>query len=97
MLQEQLKLKEEVRRLVTEANASADKVVNQAVPSCDVFSMSYLLGDTEEARGAAGVLARLYPEDKEIGQMFKDAANAHILAYRGRDKFIEECICQKRH
>jgi hypothetical protein len=93
---ELLKLKEDVRNLVSEAGRSADKIINNVVPSCDTFSLSFLLGDTEEARGAAGVLARLYPEDKEIKQMFKDAAIAHILAYKGRDSFMEQCKCEKK-
>jgi hypothetical protein len=94
--EEQLKLKEEVHNLVSEASRSADKIINNVVPSCDTFSMTFLLGDTEEARGAAGVLARLYLEDKEIKQMFKDATGAHILAYKGRDKFMEQCECRKK-
>jgi len=93
---EQLKLKEDVRSLVYEAGKSADRIINNVVPSCDTFSLTFLLGDTEEARGAAGVLARLYPEDIEIKQMFKDAAAAHILAYKGRDKFMEQCECKKK-
>lgn len=95
-IKEQLKLKEEVRNLVTDAGKSVNKIINNVVPSCDTFSMTFLLGDTEEARGATGVLARLYPEDKEIKQMFKDAAGAHILAYKGRDKFMEQCECRKK-
>lgn len=94
--EEQLKLKEDVHNLVSEAGKSADRIINNVIPSCDIFSMSFLLGDTEEARGAAGVLARIYPEDTEIKQMFKDAAAAHILAYKGRDKFIEQCECRKK-
>lgn len=90
------KVKEEIRDLVSDASRSAHKIIDEAVPSCDTFSMTFLLGDADEAHGAAGVLVKLYPEDKEIKQMWKDAAGAHILAYKGRDKFIEQCECRKK-
>lgn len=89
-------LKYDIRNLISDASRSADKIINEAVPSCNTFNMTYLLGDADEARGAAGVLVKLYPEDKEIKQMWKDAANAHILAYKGRDKFIEQCKCRRK-
>lgn len=90
------KIKEDVRNLVSEASISANKIISNSVPSCDTFSMTFLIGDVDEARGAAGVLAKLYPEDKEIKQMFKDAASVHIFAYKGRDKFMDECECKKK-
>ncbi len=90
------KVKEEVGNLVYEARISANKIIDNAVPSCDAFSLSFLIGDVDEARGATAVLTKLYPEDKEIGQMWKDAANLHIFAYKGRDKFIEQCECKKK-
>ena len=66
-------IKYEVRNLISEANRSADKLINEAAPSCNTFNMSFMLGDADEARGAAGILVKLYPEDKEIIQMWKDA------------------------
>lgn len=99
-MKEQLKLsnniKYEVRNLVSEASRSAHKITNEAVPSCDAFRLSFLLGDADEARGATGVLVKLYPEDKEIKQMWKEAADAHIQAYKGRDKFNQLCECKKK-
>lgn len=89
-------IKYEVRNLISDANKSANKIINEAVPSCNTFNMSFMLGDADEAHGAAGVLVKLYPEDKEIKQMWKDAASIHILAYKGRDKFIEQCECKKK-
>ena len=89
-------IKYEIHNLVDEAGRSADKIVNEAVPSCDAFRLSFLLGDTDEARGAVGVLVKLYPEDKEIKQMWKEATGAHIQAYKGRDKFNQICECKKK-
>lgn len=99
-MKEQLKLsnnlKYDVRNLVSETTRSADKITNEAVPSCDAFRMSFLLGDADEARGAVGVLIKLYPEDKEIKQMWNDATGTHIRAYQGRDKFNQLCECKKK-
>lgn len=89
-------IKQEVRSLISDATRSADKLINEAIPSCNTFNMTYLLGDADEARGAAAVLTKIYPEDKEIKQMWKDAGNIHILVYKGRDKFIEQCECKKK-
>lgn len=61
-----------------------------------MFQLSFLICDADEARGAAGVLAKIFHDDTEIRQMQKEAVDAHILAYKGRDKFITECFCQKK-
>ena len=89
------KIKYEVNELISDAKKSAKKIEG-AISDCDVFQLSFLIGDADEARGAAGVLAKIFPDDTEIRQMQKEAADAHILAYKGRDKFITECFCQKK-
>ena len=89
-------LKYEVYNLVSDAKKAADKIEKEAIPSCDVFQLSFLIGDTDEARGAAGVLTKIYPEDQEIKDLWKDATSAHIRTYKGRDKFIEQCKCSKK-
>lgn len=85
-------LKEEVRKLVSEAKTLA----LYEYPKCDVLRLSYLLGDISEARGAAALLYKLHPEDAEIKQIWKDAAGAQIRGYKSRDKFHEECECKTK-
>lgn len=89
-------IKGEIRKLVSEAKASVGKITKESVPNCDAFQLSYLMGDADEARGTASTLIKLFPEDNEIRQMWKDAVNIHVLAYKGRDRFIAECECKKR-
>lgn len=72
------------------------KKIEGAVSNCDAFQLSFLIGDADEARGVTGVLAKIFPDDTDIRQMRKEAVDAHILAYKGRDKFITECFCQKK-
>lgn len=88
-------LKEEVRRLVSEADKSA-KDIDKTILTCNLFHLSYLLGDVAEARGATAVLIKLHPEDTEIKQIWKDAVDAHILGYKGRDRFHKECECKRK-
>lgn len=54
--------------------------IDGAVENCDVFRLSYLLGDTDEARGATNVLS----------------SYIWRTAYKGRDKFIEKCECKRK-
>lgn len=90
-------VRKEVEQLVSNAKVSAKKLIEgSTIPNCDAFQLSYFLGDTEEARGAAAVLAKLYPEDNEVEKIWKDAVNAHSMAYKGRDKFTEQCYCKKK-
>lgn len=89
------KIKYEVNELVSDAKKSAKKI-DGAISNCDVFQLSFLIGDADEARGASEVLAKIFPEDTEIRHMQKEAVDAHILAYKGRDKFTTECFCQKK-
>lgn len=88
-------IKHEVNELVSDAKKSVKKIEG-AVSNCDAFQLSFLIGDADEARGVTGVLAKIFPDDTEIRHMQKEAADAHILAYKGRDKFITECFCQKK-
>lgn len=88
-------VKREVRKLVSEADKSA-KDIDKTISGCNLFHLSYLLGDVAEARGAAAVLIKIHPEDTEIKQIWKDAVDAHIQAYKGRDKFHQECDCKRK-
>ena len=88
-------IKHEVNELVSDAKKSVKKIEG-AISDCDVFQLSFLIGDADEARGVVGVLAKIFPDDTDIRQMRKEAVDAHILAYKGRDKFITECFCQKK-
>ena len=88
-------VKEEVSGLVSDAKRSVGKI-DEAVSNCDAFQLSFLIGDADDARGAAGVLVKLV-DDAETRKMWKEAADAHILAYKCRDRFITECYCQKKY
>lgn len=88
-------IKYEVNELISDAKKSVKKIEG-AVSNCDAFQLSFLIGDADEARGAARVLAKIFPGDTDIRQMWKEATGTHILAYKGRDKFITECFCQKK-
>lgn len=88
-------VKEELSKLVSEAKASAQRL-SESIPQCDAFKLSYFLGDVEEARGAAAIFIRLYPEDAGVQQIWKEVVGAHSLAYKARDRFISECHCQKK-
>jgi len=87
--------KEGVRKLVDESKVSVSRIHSEAIPNCDAFTLSYLLGDTAEARGAAAFLAKLFPDDLDIKFIWKDAVDAHSRAYKGRDQFLQECKCNK--
>ena len=90
-------VKKEIEQLVSDAKSSAKMLIEgSAIPECDVFKLSYFIGDTEEARGAAAVLIKLYPEDVGTKQIWKEAVDAHSLAYKARDRFISECYCKKK-
>jgi len=90
-------VKKELSKLVEEAKKSAKKLdEGKTVPDCDPFKLSYYLGDIEETHGAVGVFAKLYPEDAETKQMWRDAFDAHILAHKVQDRFITECFCRKK-
>lgn len=88
-------IKHEVNELISDAKKSVKKI-EEAVSNCDAFQLSFLIGDADEARGVAGVLAKIFPDDTDIRQMRKEAVDAHILAYKGRDKFTTECFCQRK-
>lgn len=47
MVHEKLK----VKKLVVDTEKSANRI-DEAIERCDAFKFSYLLGDTDEARGA---------------------------------------------
>ncbi len=51
-------MKYNVNELVSDAKKSA-KEIEGAVSNCDVFQLSFLIGDADEARGATGVLAKI--------------------------------------
>lgn len=91
------KIKEEVRKLVSEAKTSVHKITKESVPNCDTFQLSYLIGDADEARSSAAILIKLFPEDNDTRELWKDAVSTHVLAYKGRDHFVAECECKKRH
>lgn len=93
MVHEKLKL--DVKSLVLTAQESV-KRINSAVENCDVFRLSYLLGDTDEARGATMILSKILPDDSEVKKMWSDASYAWRTAYKGRDKFAEKCECKKK-
>lgn len=88
--------KEGVKKLVDESKASVSRIHTEAIPKCDTFALSYLLGDTAEARGAAASLVKLFPDDLDIKFIWKEAVDAHSLAFKGRDKFATECECKKK-
>lgn len=89
------KLKEEVKKLIIDAENSANRI-DEAIENCDAFKFSYLLGDTDEARGATMILSKIIPDDPEVKKMWLDATYAWKAAYKGRDKFDEKCTCKKR-
>lgn len=89
------KLIGEVKKLIVDAENSANRT-DEAIGNCDAFKFSYLLGDTDEARGAAMVLSKILPDDPEVKKMWLDATYAWKTAYKGRDKFDEKCQCKKR-
>lgn len=92
------KLKEDVKKLIAEAQSSAQKLEKGPAPieNCDVFQLSYLLGDTDEARGATMILSKILPDDPEIKKMWSEASYAWRIAYKGRDRFIEKCRCESK-
>ena len=89
------KIKEEIQQLVTDAKKSSQRLA-ESIPQCDAFKLSYFVGDVSEARGAAATLIKLYPDDPKVQQIWKDAAEAHILGNKARDSFITECYCRKK-
>lgn len=90
-------IKKEVRRLVDEANTAVDQLTKgTTIKSCDIHRLSIFLGDVAEARGAAGVMIKLFPDDADTKEMWQDAANTHNLGYRQRDRFIIECECKEK-
>ena len=91
------KVREEISKLVSEAKNSANSLTEgSTIPECDAFKLSYFLGDIEEARGAAAVLVKLYPDDDNVKQIWKEATNSWSLAYKARDRFTNECYCKKK-
>ena len=87
----------EVSELVSEAKKSAKRLTEgPTISNCDVFELSYLLGNVAESRGAATILHELYPDDKDIEETWKEATKAHISAYKAEDRFISECYCTKK-
>jgi len=92
------KLKEDVKKLIAEAQNSAQKLEKGPAPieNCDVFQLSYLIGDTDEARVATMILSKILPDDPEVKKMWSDASYANRTAYKGRDRFTEKCECKKK-
>jgi hypothetical protein len=95
-IQDKEEIKESVKKVVsTSLNSAKVLKTGIVIPECDVFALSYLLGDVAEARGAAAVLSKMF-DDKETRKIWKDAVDAHKSGYKSRDRFIEKCICKKR-
>ncbi len=91
------KVKANVRRSVSDAKISEKTLTDGTIISkCDTFRLTYLLGDVSEARGAAGVLVKLLPDDVEARQLWENTARAHYNAFKARDKFTSECECKKK-
>lgn len=90
-------IKKEVRTLVDGANSAVDLLTKgTTIRECDINRLSVFLGDVAEARGAAGVMIKLFPNDSDIKEMWKEAADAHSIGYRQRDQFIANCKCKKK-
>ena len=68
------RLKEDIKKLVIDAENSANRV-DEAIENCD-WHFSYLLGDTDEARGATMTLSKILPDDPEVKKMWLDASYA---------------------
>lgn len=90
-------VKKELDDLVSEAKNSAKRLTEgSTIPECDTFKLSYFIGDVERARGATAVLSELYPDDPGVKQIWRDAVDAHSVAYKARDRFVSECFCRKK-
>jgi len=88
---------EDTKALVEDAKKAASELTTgTVVPNCDVFRLSYLLGDVAEARAAAAIIVKIWEENPEIKQLWKDAVKAHEDGYRARDRFTAECLCKKK-
>lgn len=89
-------LKEHVHKLVSTAERSAIEIHEKIIPTCNVYDLSHLIGDTDSAYGAATVLHKLLPEDKEATSLWNKSYDINSSAYKGRNRFTEHCECKKK-
>ena len=90
-------VKKELAELVEEAKKFAKKLQEgSTIPDCDPFKLTYYVGGIGEIKGAVEVFDKLYPEDAQIRQMWRDTFDAYSLAQKASNTFITECFFRKK-
>ena len=90
-------VKKDVLKSINYAKNHANDLLEKDLDCKDVTQLTNVLSATEEARAMTLTLTRLFPEDKSIGNLWKEATDVYNLGYKGKERFVMQCHCYNKN
>jgi hypothetical protein len=89
------RIKDEVRKRTALAESATDEL-KKNISNCDVGDMMRNLSKIYIAEGAARILSNIFPDDKNMEELFRKTSKMGISGDVARNKFSMECSCKRK-